>query len=202
MLGMAEADSLELHSIMVLKDGYVIYENWMGAGHADSLHILNSVSKTYTSLAIGMAIEEGKLKLDDKLVSFFPDTLPDIVSRHLAAITVRDLLSMTCGHAVDHTYEMQQLAKENPRLDWVKQFLSYLVEFAPGEVDCYNSAGTFMLSALLQNITGQTLFDYLTPRLFEPLGIKGACWLENNEGVNYGGWGCTSRPRTAPRPGN
>lgn len=72
MLGMAEADSLELHSIMVLKDGYVIYENWMGAGHADSLHILNSVSKTYTSLAIGMAIEEGKLKLDDKLVSFFP----------------------------------------------------------------------------------------------------------------------------------
>lgn len=189
LLAKAEADSIELHSMMVLQHGKVIYEKWMNGGNPDSLHILNSVSKTFTSLAIGLAMEEGKLKLDDKLVSFFPDQLPQKVSDNLAAITVRHLLTMTCGHATDHTYEMQQLAKADPAMDWVKQFLSYPVEYTPGEVYCYNSVGTFMLSAILQKVTGEKLFDYLNKRLFEPLGIKHACWTETKQGINYGGWG-------------
>lgn len=185
----AESDSIELHSIMVLQNGNVLYEKWLNGGSPDSLHILNSVSKTFTSIAIGMAVEEGKIKLDNKLISFFPDELPHNISENLAAINIRHLLTMTCGHAKDHTYEMQQLAKENPEMDWIKQFLNYPVEYTPGEVYCYNSVGTFMLSAIIQKVTGEKLFEYLNKRLFEPLGIKGACWTETNQGINYGGWG-------------
>lgn len=96
---------------------------------------------------------------------------------------------MTCGHAIDHTYEMQRLAKEYPSMDWIKCFLNYPVEFKPGEVYCYNSVGTFMLSAIIQKATGEKLIDYLNTRLFIPLQIENAYWTENSQGINYGGWG-------------
>ena len=189
LLTEAEADSMDIHSIMVVQGGNIIFENWMNEGDASKPHILNSVSKTFTSIAIGIAINEGKIKLSDKLISFFPTQLPSNISDNLAAITVRDLLTMTCGHAIDHTYEMQRLAKEYPSMDWIKCFLNYPVEFKPGEVYCYNSVGTFMLSAIIQKATGEKLIDYLNTRLFIPLQIENAYWTENSQGINYGGWG-------------
>lgn len=189
MLTHAYADSLDIHSIMIVKDGNVIYEKWQSEGAPEKPHILNSVSKTFTSLGVGMAITDGKLRLNDKVVSFFPDKLPANISRNLADMDIRDLLTMTCGHAKDHTYEMQQLAKDNPSMDWVKQFLSYPVEFTPGEVYCYNSVGTFMLSAIVQKVTGKKLIEYLDERIFIPLNIKDATWTETKDGQNFGGWG-------------
>ncbi len=189
MLALAQADSLDIHSIMIVKNGNVIYEKWQSQGEPETPHILNSVSKTFTSLGVGLAIADGKMKLDDKVIGFFPDKLPAEVSENLADMDIRDLLTMTCGHANDHTYEMQQLAKENPSTDWVKQFLSYPVEFTPGEVYCYNSVGTFMLSAIVQKVTGKKLVEYLNERIFEPLNIKDATWTETKEGQNFGGWG-------------
>lgn len=189
MLARAQADSLDIHSIMIVKDGSVIYEKWQSQGKPETPHVLNSVSKTFTALGVGLAIADGKIKLDDKVISFFPDKLPAEVSDNLADMDIRDLLTMTCGHADDHTYEMQQLAKENPSMDWVKQFLSYPVEFTPGEVYCYNSVGTFMLSAIVQKVTGKKLLDYLDERIFAPLHIEDACWGETKEGQNFGGWG-------------
>ena len=189
LLAQAQADSLDIHSIMIVKDGHVIYEKWQNQGKPEEPHILNSVSKTFTSLGVGLAIADGKMKLDDKVISFFPDKLPAEVSDNLADMDIRDLLTMTCGHAKDHTYEMQQLAKENPSMDWVKQFLSYPVEFTPGEVYCYNSVGTFMLSAIVQKVIGKKLVEYLNERIFTPLHIKDAAWTETREGQNFGGWG-------------
>ncbi len=189
MLAIAQADSIDIHSIMIVKNGDVIYEKWQTQGSPDVPHILNSLSKTFTSLGVGMAIADGKMKLDDKVISFFPDKLPADVSENLADMDVRDLLTMTCGHAEDHTYEMQQLAKENPSLDWVKQFLSYPVEYTPGEVFCYNSVGTFMLSAIVQKVTGKKLLEYLNERIFTPLCIKDATWTETKDGQSFGGWG-------------
>lgn len=189
MLAIAQADSIDIHSIMIVKNGDVIYEKWQSQGSPDVPHILNSLSKTFTSLGVGMAIADGKMKLDDKVISFFPDKLPADVSENLADMDVRDLLTMTCGHAQDHTYEMQQLAKDNPSLDWVEQFLSYPVEYTPGEVFCYNSVGTFMLSAIVQKVTGKKLIEYLNERIFTPLSIKDATWTETKEGQSFGGWG-------------
>lgn len=185
----AEADSLELHSMMIVNNGKVVYESWRNGADAQTKHILNSVSKTFTSIAVGMAIDEGKLSLDEKVAAIFPEDLPESVSPNLADMDVRDLLTMTCGHATDHTYEMQAMAKADTAFNWVKQFLSYPVEYRPGEIYCYNSVGTLMLSAIVQKRTGEKLIDYLRPRLFEPLHIEDPCWETTKDGICYGGWG-------------
>ena len=185
----AEAEGLEIHSLMVLSGGDVIYEDWRNGGEATKGHVLNSVSKTFTSLAVGMTIAEGKLAIDEKLVDIFPEYLPDSVSTNLADMEVRDLLTMTCGHATDHTGEMRNLSKDSSDFNWVKQFMSYPVEYRPGVIYCYNSVGTMMLSAIVQKRTGEKLIDYLKSRLFEPLGIEDAHWDESDSGICYGGWG-------------
>lgn len=185
----AEADSIVLQSVMVVSNDSVIYEHWENGAHPDSLHVLYSVSKTFTSLGVGFAINEGLMSLDDKIIDIFSDCLPDSVSDNLAVMTVRHLLTMSCGHAHEPFEEINRLSAEDSTLCWARQFLSHPVEYEPGTVFCYNSMGTFMLSAALQRLTGQKLLDYLTPRLFEPLGIEGAVWEENPEGINLGGWG-------------
>lgn len=185
----AEAEGLEIHSVMIVNDGKVIYQDWRNGGEADKGHVLNSVSKTFTSLAVGMAIAEDKLSVDEKLVDIFPEYRPDTVSDNLADIEVRDLLTMTCGHATDHTGEMRRMADTDSAFNWVRQFMAFPVEYRPGVIYCYNSVGTMMLSAIVQKRTGEKLIDYLNTRLFEPLGISGAHWDESESGICYGGWG-------------
>lgn len=178
-------DSIELHSVMVVKNGEVVYENWYNGYTPERGHMMFSVSKTFTAVGVGMLIEEGKLALTDKVVDIFPEDLPDTVSDNLAAMTVRDLLTMTCGHNTEPSGRQEDVKS------WVKAFLAWPVEHKPGEYYLYNSYGTFMLSAIVQKITGEKLMDYLTPRLFEPLHIKDATWDENPDGINFGGWGLT-----------
>ena len=192
------AQGVEMHSIMVMQHGKVLAERWFNGWTPDSLHIMYSVSKTFTATAVGLAIEEGKIKLTDKVVSFFPDKLPAEVSDNLAAMTVWDLLTMSAGHDYDHTFEAMRkeggnaLSGENGQnagFDWVKDFLSYPVEHKPGEFYCYNSIATLMLSAIVQKVEGENVFSYLQPRLFEPLHISGIHWSETADGINHGGWG-------------
>ncbi len=177
----------DLHSIMILKDGKVLKEKWLGEGAAGRTHILNSVSKTFTSMAVGFAVADGRLKVTDKVISFFPEYLPDEVSANLAKMEVRHLLTMTCGHDTDPTGNY--IRTETPPENWVKAFLSVPVEHEPGTFFCYNSVGTYMLSAIVQKVTGEKVLDYLYPLLFRPLGIVGATWLESPQGINTGGWG-------------
>src|SRR5262249_15164444 len=141
-------------------------------------HTMYSMSKSFTSTAVGLAVAEGRLSVDDKVVSFFPDDLPAQVSDELASLRVKDMLSMAVGHEPDTT---RTIVKEE---NWVRACLAQPCKHAPGSVFLYNSAGTYMCSAIVQKLTGQKIVDYLTPRLFEPLGIRGMTWETCPRGIN------------------
>lgn len=190
-LAAAAKAGMDVHSMMVLQHGKVIFEQWMSQGHPDSLHILNSLSKFFTATAVGLAINEGKLSLDDKLISFFPDQLPDTVSENLAAITIRDMLMMNSGHDPEPIAALSDttIVKHADQVDWAEFFLSHPVPYKPGTHFCYNTLGTYMLSAVVQKVTGEKVINFLYPRLFRPLGITGAVWQESPQGINTGGFG-------------
>ena len=124
------------------------------------------------------------MTVNDKVVSFFPDKLPAKVTPHLSALTIKDLLTMSVGQAPDPTFMVA-----STETDWVKSFLALPIYHDPGSQFLYNSLATYMLSAIVQKVTGQKVIDYLTPRLFEPLGIQGADWEIDPMGINVGGWG-------------
>jgi CubicO group peptidase (beta-lactamase class C family) len=172
---------LDVHSVMIVKDGAVIYSHWQSKGAPNVPHVLHSVSKTFTATAVGLAIAEGRLNLTDKVVSFFPDKLPNEVSDNLMAMTIRDLLTMTCGH--------DDGPNQSKREEWVKTFLAHPVKHTPGTFYLYNGLGTYMLSAIVQKVTGEKVLDYLTTRLFEPLHIDKPRWDESPQGISAGGWG-------------
>ena len=181
----AKKDGQDIHSLMIVQHGNVVAEKWQSEGREDKPHTLYSVSKTFTATAVGFAVGEGKLKLTDKVISFFPDKLPAEVSDNLAAMTVRDLLTMNCGHET----EIYDKLHDNKDVDWVKEFLAHPVEHKPGTCFTYNSIGTYMLSAIVQKVTGEKIVDYLFPRLFRPLGIVDVVWEESPQSINTGGWG-------------
>ena len=187
----------EIHSIMILRHGKVIAEQWMGDNTADKPHALWSVSKTFTATAIGFAVTEGILKLSDPVIGFFPDKLPAEINENLQALTVKDLLTMSGGHDV----EPSAMRGGDPNIDWEKAFLESPFVHKPGTFFVYNSLGTYMLSAIIQRVTGEKLLDYLTPRLFEPLAIVGATWDENPQGVNTGGWGLSLKTEDLAKMG-
>jgi CubicO group peptidase (beta-lactamase class C family) len=171
-----------MHSFMVLRHGKVIAEGWWKPEAAEKAHILNSVSKSFCSTAVGLAVAEGKLKLEDKVLKFFPDEAPPEPSENLKAMTVKDLLTMNSGHQV----EPKAPEGEGPT---VKQFLAAPVEHAPGTHFQYNTMGTYTLSAIVTKVTGEKVVDYLKPRLFEPLGIEDYKWDASAEGYSLGGFG-------------
>ena len=190
----AVADSAEdLHSVMVLQNGKVLEEKFFVP---DTAHILHSVSKTFTSTAVGFAVSEGLLHLDDKIVDLFPESLPDHVSDTLARVTVRHLLTMNSGHGTDPTGNTR--SRDG---DWVRGFMEWPLQYEPGTCDCYNSLGTYVLSAAVQKVTGQKVVDYLDSRLWKPLGIKKPFWQESPSGVNTGGWGLYLKTEDLARMG-
>jgi CubicO group peptidase (beta-lactamase class C family) len=170
-----------LHSFMLLRHGKVIAEGWWNPESAEKPHVLHSLSKSFTSTAIGLAIAEGKLKLDDHVLQFFPDGAPADPSDNLKAVTVRDLLTMTGGHDTEPKAD-----KSGPL---VKTFLAHPFAHKPGTHFQYNTMGTYTLSAIVTKVTGQTELEYLKPRLFEPLGIENPRWETSSEGYSLGGYG-------------
>ena len=190
----AVADSSEeLHSIIVLQHGKVLEEKFFVP---DTAHILNSESKTFTATAVGFAITEGLLSLDDKIVDLFPESVPDPVSDTVCRMTIRHLLTMNSGHGTDPTYSVRSSDG-----DWVKGFMEWPVAFEPGTCYCYNSLGTYVLSAAVQKVTGQKVVDYLETRLWQPLGIEKPYWQESPAGINTGGWGLYLRTEDLARMG-
>lgn len=173
----------EFHSIMILRHGKVIAEGWWAPYSTDLKHTLYSTSKSFTSTAAGFAVTEGLISTGDKVISFFPDELPDTVSPYLAELTIKDLLTMSVGMDPDPTF------RRSRDTNWINAFLSTPVINKPGTKFLYNSLATYMVSAIVQNVTGEKIVDYLTPRLFEPLAIEGMDWEEDPMGINTGGWG-------------
>jgi CubicO group peptidase (beta-lactamase class C family) len=174
----------EFHSFMFLRHGKVIAEGWWSPYAPDLKHTLYSTSKSFTSTAVGFAVSDSLIKVSDKVISFFPDDLLDTISPYLADMEIRDLLSMSAGLDPDPT---RLIIANND--NWVKAFLATPVINDPGTKFLYNSMATYMLSAIVRKVTGEPVIEYLAPRLFEPLGIKGIDWERCPMGINTGGWG-------------
>lgn len=186
-----------LHSFMLLRHGQVAAEGWWAPYAPQHPHMLFSLSKSFTSTAVGLAVADGKLTVEAPVTSFFPEYLPAKVEPNLAAMRVKHLLSMSTGHDKDATGPTRQAPDGN----WVKAFLALPVEHEPGSKFVYNSAATYMLSAIVQKLTGSKVVDYLTPRLFDPLGIQGQTWETCPRGINTGGWGLNVKTEDIARFG-
>jgi CubicO group peptidase (beta-lactamase class C family) len=182
-----------LHSFMLLRHGNVVSECWWAPYSAESPHSLFSLSKSFTSTAIGLAIAEGKLRLEDEVLKFFPDDVPSEPSANLKAMRVSDLLRMSTG-------QQAEPARRNDQ-PWTKTFLAQPVPFKPGTHFLYNTSATYMLSAIVQKATGMTVLDYLRPRLFEPLGIEHPTWEASPQGITVGGYGLSIRTEDIARFG-
>lgn len=184
----AEKSETEFHSMMLLRNGKVIAEGWWAPYHEDLKHTMYSVTKSWTSTAVGFAVAEGHFSVDDKVITFFPDELPDTVSDHLKQLSVKNLLTMTVGHDPDPTFNIVSNSE-----NWVRDFLARPIDDKPGSKFLYNTTATYMLSAIIQKVTGQKVIDYLKPRLFDPLGITDVDSEVDPKGINTGGWGMRVR---------
>jgi CubicO group peptidase (beta-lactamase class C family) len=186
-----------LHSVMVARNGQVVAEGWWAPYTPDLNHWLFSLSKGFTSTGVGIAIGEGRLNLDDAVISFFPDEAPKAPSENLKAMTVRDLLKMTHGHKGNA--DRKVMRSDDPA--WTRNWLAFDVAHTPGTRWAYSNSVTYMLSAILQKVTGERLVDYMKRRLFDPLGITKPIWDESPEGVSLGGSGLRVRTEDVLRLG-
>jgi CubicO group peptidase (beta-lactamase class C family) len=187
-----EAQIHEMHSFVLLRHGTVIAEGGWAPYRPGQPHVLMSVSKSFTSTAVGLAVAEGRFSIDDTVLSFFPDEAPADISEHLAAMRVRHLLSMSTGHAGDTL---------DGKGDWIRGFFGKPVEYEPGTHFAYNSGATYVLSAIVQKTTGLNLVDYLEPRLFAPLGIARPYWMTSPQGITAGGFGLSATTEDVARLG-
>lgn len=178
-LNAVDTGSVELHSFMFIRHGKVIAEGWWSPYGSDYKHLLYSASKTFTATAVGLAVSENRLKITDKVITFFAYSLPDTISGYMKELTVQNLLTMSVGQDP----EPRAMGTSG---DWITTFLKSAPVNKPGTVFKYNNMATFMLSAIVQQVTGQTVFDYLQPRIFKPLEIRGIDWDINPQGINLG----------------
>lgn len=172
-----------IHSLLLRRHGKIVAEGWWAPYTAASPHLLWSLSKSFTSTAIGMAQDEGLLSIDDQVIAFFPEDAPEDPSANLEAMRIRDLLKMNTGHM--HEPSFRDMQTDN----WVEAFLSHPVEFKPGTHFVYNSMATYMCSAIITRVTGLSTLEFLRSRLFEPLGIENPTWETDPRGISVGGWG-------------
>lgn len=183
---LAELKKLDsLNSIMVMRHGHVCAEGWWKPYSPDIPHSLFSLSKSFTSCAVGIAQSEGLLRLSDTMISYFPEYDSVITDPRMRKVTLRNLLTMASGHASCATPAMFA----DPDGDWVRGFLSSKLDFEPGTHFAYNSAATYMLAAAVRKVSGENVREYLMPRIFDPLDIVPGMWECCPKGTNKGGWG-------------
>lgn len=182
-----------MNSFILVRHGYVVAEGWWSPYDANTPHILYSLSKSFTSTAVGLAISEGKMSLDDEVLKYFPEDAPAEPSTNLKAMRVRDLLRMATGNVAEASFSGD--------LRWTRAFLSQPVPFKPGTHFLYNSPATYMLSAIVQKTTGATVLDYLKPRLFAPLAIDSPTWVMSPQGITAGAYGLSLRTEEIARFG-
>jgi len=192
-----------IQSFMLVRHGHVVAEGWWSPYGPDIPHKMFSLSKSFTSTAVGLAIADGRLSLDDPVLSFFPEDAPQNPSAYLKAMRVRDLLIMSGGQDSNTVAQVDEAMRNSARSgeNTIRTFLAAPVECKPGTLFVYNTPGTYLLSAIVQKATGQTVFDYLQPRLFEPLGIENPTWDASPQGVTFGGVGLNIRTEDIVRFG-
>jgi CubicO group peptidase (beta-lactamase class C family) len=173
---------IKLHGIIIIKDGSVIYELDTDGHNGRMRHVCHSLSKSVTSMAIGMLVDEGRISLDDKVVKLLENRVNPLSTLGYRNLTVRHLLNMTSGASFA---EVGTVVEKN----WLKAYFESSFTFQPGKKFNYNSLNSYVLSCIVKEVTGQGLVDFLTPRLFAPLGIRDLHWERSPEGIENGGWG-------------
>jgi CubicO group peptidase (beta-lactamase class C family) len=173
---------IEPHGLVMLRHGHVVASGWWAPYSAKRLHLLYSLSKSFTSTALGFAVAEGLVRLDDPVVSYFPEFADEITDPRSRAMLVRHIASMASGHE-EETFER---AVELDPDEIVRGFLLLPPDRDPGTVFAYNQPCTYTVAAIVQKVTGQSLTEYLRPRLFEPLGIGEVAWLQGPPGRDLG----------------
>ncbi len=187
----ADADpGVELHSLMVLRHGTVVAEGWWSPYAPQLPHLLYSLSKSVTATALGIAVAEGLVDFDATVLSYFPELDADVTDARSRAILVRHVLAMASGH----TAETVDRARREGDGDLLRGFLRLPPESDPGTVFAYNQPCTFAVSAIVQRVSGQSLRDYLRPRLLDPLGIPPVGWITDPTGreIGYSGLHATT----------
>ncbi len=169
----------EMHSLMVLRGGQVIAEGWWDPWRPNHSSLLYSMSKTFTSAALGLAVSDGLLSYDDLVVDHFPDLVDDTVGPKSRTIKVRDCLSMSTGHLTDvlESNVRPATSAAPTSSDLVRHFLSTEPDGAVGETFCYNNLASYLCSALVSRLTGRTVLALLKERVFDALGITDARWI-------------------------
>lgn len=183
----------EIHSVMVLRHGKVIAEAYPAPFSPEYAHTQYSASKTFTAAAVGLAVDSNLLRVTDRVGAILPGDMPGKVSPELADLTVHDLLTMSSGIVPD--WEMRNLHRK-----WVNTWLSKPVS-KPGAQFAYDSMDTYVLSAIVQKVTGQTVMDLMREHIFEPMGVTDAEWEQSPEGITTGGWGLYVRPEVMAKFG-
>ncbi len=175
--------TMRLDSFMIVRHGKIIAEGWWAPFKKELPHILYSHSKSFTATAIGFLVDEGKLDLDDRVIKFFPDKLPEKVSENLRQLRVRDLLTMNTGT------KLADRMRKTGELDWEKAFLANEFDYEPGTRYQYDSSATYMCAAIVERVTGKKLMAFLKEKLFDVIGIEKAWSTVSPSGVACGGWG-------------
>jgi CubicO group peptidase (beta-lactamase class C family) len=179
---LAAMPDIELHSLMVVRHGHVVAERWWSPYHADAPHLLYSLSKSFTSTALGFAVAEGLVDLDAPVLSYFPEFDRRVSNPWSRAMRVRDVASMASGHAEDMIEEAVRAGDGDMALG----LLLLAPKFEPGSFFAYNQPCTNTVAAIVRRAGGESLVDFLRPRLLEPLGIRTYGWLTDPVGREQG----------------
>ncbi len=190
---MVEEKGYDVHGLMMIRHGKVIAEHWWKPYAPQYQHAMYSATKTFTGAAIGFAVQEGLLNIEDKVTSFFPDLLPDTISPQLAALSVKHLLTMSVGHA--------STSYAGSGKSQVRSFLAAPFKYEPGTSFAYDITASHMLSHIITRVSGVTIYEYLKPRLLDPLGIEDVVWEMDNDGINMGNGGSHMKTSDMARMG-
>ncbi len=181
MLDEMEREDCELHSLMILRHGRVAVETYQAPLKSDDAHMVYSVSKSFLATAFGFALDEGLLTKETKFLDIFPDYKPKKQDKYLEKLTIAHLVAMTSGKAAS--------VKGRTEKDWIKLFLKAKWAFEPGTDWRYINDNFYVAAAAITRVTKMSVTEYLTPRLFEPLGIDVPVWEKSPTGIEAGGWG-------------
>jgi CubicO group peptidase (beta-lactamase class C family) len=184
-----DAGVKEIHSFVMLRHGQVVAEGFWSPYSSEDIQVLYSGTKSFNATAIGLLADAGMLSVDDLVLSKFPELAPAQPAANMMTMTIKNLLTMATGHTSD-TIDTLRAA---PNGEWTKAFLATAVPNPPGTNFFYNSGAAYVLGAIVQKVSGQTVDEFLTPRLFEPLGIQRHLWGKSPEGVNLTDGGLSVR---------
>lgn len=177
-----ETKDVHLHNMMIVRNGCVVAESSCYPYQKQIWQAVYSLSKSVTGMAIGMLVDEGKLKLDDRVVDLLKPYTNSITYLKHKSLTVHHLLTMSSGILFNETGAIA----EN---DWIKSYLESNTKFSHGTQFAYNSMNSYMLSAIVTEVSKMSMMEYLTPRLWDALGIHQVYWEQCPQGINKGGWG-------------